>query len=116
VAASTTALLILLANRLILPGTDTLVSPRPAAMWAIQGHSLSAGDVVVYSLPRAYGYGLNYYFNATLTEWTPENTSAKILFVGRDALNSPQLESLRGKAEFPATGDGKIFLVLLNSD
>jgi hypothetical protein len=39
VAASTTALLVLLANRLILPGTDTLVSPRPAAMWAIQTHS-----------------------------------------------------------------------------
>ncbi len=116
VAASTTALLVLLANRLILPGVDTLVSPRPAAMWAIQTHSLSANDAAVYGLPRAYGYGLNYYFNATLPEWRPENTNAKILFCGKEALNSPQLESLRGKAKFPATGDEKVFIVLLNSD
>ena len=116
VAAFTAALLILLANRLALPGTDTVVSPRPAAMWAIQTYSLSAADVAVYALPRAYGYGLNYYFNATLPEWTPENTNAKILFCGQGALDSPQLESLRGKAKFPATGDGKVFLVLLNSD
>ncbi|HEX3377894.1 MAG TPA: glycosyltransferase family 39 protein, partial [Candidatus Acidoferrales bacterium] len=116
VAASTTALLVLLANRLILPGVDTLVTPRAAAMWAIQTHSLTAEDAAVYGLPRAYGYGLNYYFNATLPDWMPENTDAKILFCGREALNSPQLESLRGKAKFPATGDGKVFLVLLGSD
>lgn len=116
VAASTIALLILLANRLVLPGTDTLVSPRPAAMWAIQGHALSADDVAVYSVPRAYGYGLDYYFDATLPEWTPENTNAKILFCGKDAVDSPQLENLRGKAKFPASGDGKVFIVLLNSD
>jgi 4-amino-4-deoxy-L-arabinose transferase-like glycosyltransferase len=116
VAASTTALLILLANRLILPGADTLVSPRPAAIHAIQGQPIRADEVAIYGLPRAYGYGLNYYFNSTLPEWTPENTNAKFLFCGRDALYSPQLESLRGKARFPATGDGKIFLVLLNSD
>jgi 4-amino-4-deoxy-L-arabinose transferase-like glycosyltransferase len=115
VAASTTALLVLLANRLILPGADTLVSPRPAAMWAL-GHSVGADDVVVYSLPRAYGYGLNYYFDAALPEWTPENTNAKILFCGKEALDTPQLESLRGKAKFPATGDEKVFLVLLSSD
>jgi hypothetical protein len=79
-------------------------------------HSLNADDVAVYALPRAYGYGLNYYFNATLPEWTPENTNAKILFCGEEALNSPQLESLRGKAKFPATGDDKVFIVLLNSN
>jgi len=117
VAASTTALLILIANRLILPGTDTLVSPRPAAMWAIQGHSLSADDIAVYALPRAYGYGLDYYFNATLPEWTPKNTNSKILFCGRAALDSPEMERLlSGKSEFPATGDGKVFVVILNSD
>lgn len=116
VAASTIALLVLLANRLILPGTDTLVSPRPAAMWAIQGHSVRADEVAVYGLPRAYGYGLDYYFNATLPDWTPENTNAKILFCGREALKSPQLESLRGNAKFPASGDEKVFIVLLKSD
>jgi 4-amino-4-deoxy-L-arabinose transferase-like glycosyltransferase len=115
VTASTTSLLVLLANRLILPGVDTLVSPRPAAMWAM-GHSVRADEVAVYGLPRAYGYGLNYYFNATLPEWTPENTHAKILFCGKEALNSPQLESLHGEAKFPATDDEKVFIVLLNSD
>ena len=116
VAASTTALLILFANRFVLPAADTLVSARPAAMWLIQGHSLSADEVAVYHLPRAYGYGLDYYFNATLAEWTPENRSAQIVFCGGEALNSPQLKGLRDQPPFPVTGDGKVFLVILNSE
>jgi hypothetical protein len=114
IAASTAALLIVFANRLILPVADTIVSSRPAALWMLRGHTIHASDVAVYHLPRAYGYGLDYYFNTTLPDWTPENTSARIVFCGAAALNSPELQSPRMQAKFPATGDGKVFFVIVN--
>jgi 4-amino-4-deoxy-L-arabinose transferase-like glycosyltransferase len=114
ISAFTTALLILISNRLILPGTDAIVSARSAAVWAIHLHSLGPDEVVVYDLPRAYGYGLNYYFQKTLSEWTPENATAKVLFCSRGALNSSLLSGLPGRDEIPATGDGKVFFVILH--
>ncbi|HET6143198.1 MAG TPA: glycosyltransferase family 39 protein [Candidatus Acidoferrales bacterium] len=114
IAAGTIALLILFANRLILPIADTIISSRPAALWMIQGHSVRAEDVAVYHVPRAYGYGLDYYFNTTVPNWTPENSSAKIVFCGGAELNSPELQSPRMQAKFPATGDAKVFFVIVN--
>jgi hypothetical protein len=114
IAAGTVALLILFANRLILPIADTVISARPAAVWMMHGHSIRADDVAVYHLPRAYGYGLDYYFNTTLPDWTPENSSAKIVFCGGAELNSPELQSPRMQAKFPATGDAKVFFVIVN--
>jgi 4-amino-4-deoxy-L-arabinose transferase-like glycosyltransferase len=114
IAASTIALLILFANRLILPIADTFISSRPAALWMMQGHSVRAEDVAVYHLPRAYGYGLDYYFNLTLPEWTPENSAAKIVFCGGAELNAPELQGPSMQAKFPATGDGKVFFVIVN--
>jgi 4-amino-4-deoxy-L-arabinose transferase-like glycosyltransferase len=112
--ASTVAILIFLANRFILPVIDTIASARPAAIWTIQVHSLSTDEVVVYGLPRAYQYGLNYYFNAPLSEWTPENKKARVLFASRDALDSLPPRSLPGRDQAPATEDGKVFFVILN--
>ncbi len=115
VAAFATAFLLLLSNRLILPGTDTIASTRPAAIWAIQGHSIRADELAVYRLPRAYEYGLDYYFGETLREWTPENSSARFLFCSREALNSVGRTDILEGDETPATGDGKIFFVKLNA-
>jgi hypothetical protein len=115
IGACTVAILIYIANRLILPGIDTIITARPASIWAIQGHSMSPDDVVVYRLPRAYQYGLNYYFNASLSEWTPGDRRAKFLFSSRESLDSPPLSALRGAGQSPATGDGKIFFVILHS-
>jgi 4-amino-4-deoxy-L-arabinose transferase-like glycosyltransferase len=114
IAAGAIALLILFANRLILPIADTIISSRPAVFWMLQVHSVRAEDVAVYHLPRAYGYGLDYYFNMPLPDWTPENSSAKIVFCGATDLNSPELQSPRMQAKFPATGDGKVFFVIVN--
>jgi 4-amino-4-deoxy-L-arabinose transferase-like glycosyltransferase len=115
IAAGTVALLILFANRLILPIADTVISARPAAVWMMHGHSIRADDVAVYHLPRAYGYGLDYYFNTTLPDWTPENTSARIVFCGGAEFDALELQSPRMQAKFPATGDGKVFFVIVNS-
>jgi 4-amino-4-deoxy-L-arabinose transferase-like glycosyltransferase len=112
-AALTVAILIFLANRLILPVIDTIASARPAADWTIRLHSLTTEDVVVYRLPRAYQFGLNYYFDAPLSEWTPENTRAKVLFASRDALDSLPLRRLPGTDLAPGTSDGKVFFAIL---
>jgi 4-amino-4-deoxy-L-arabinose transferase-like glycosyltransferase len=114
VSAFAMAVLILLANRFILPGTDTIVSSRPAAVWTIQIHSMSPDEVAVYRLPRAYEYGLNYYFGSALSEWTPQDVKAKVLFCSREALDSPKLSGISGQYEVPASGDGKIFFVILH--
>jgi 4-amino-4-deoxy-L-arabinose transferase-like glycosyltransferase len=109
----TVAILILLANRLILPIIDTFASARPAANWSIRQHSSTADDVAVYRLPRAYEYGLNYYFNAPLSEWTAENKKAKVLFTSRDALDSPLLRTVPAVDKSPATMDGIVFSAIL---
>ncbi len=115
IVACTVAILILFANRLILPDLDKIITARPAALRAIQGHSLSPDEVVVSGLPRAYLYSLNYYFDASLSEWTPGDKKAKVLFSSRESLDSPPLISLPGEDRSPATGDGQIFFVILHA-
>jgi 4-amino-4-deoxy-L-arabinose transferase-like glycosyltransferase len=114
--ACTIAILLLVANRLVMPGVDTFISARPAAMGLIQLHKAKPDEVAVYHLPRAYEYGLNYYFGTELPEWTPQNTKAKYLFLSRDSrppLNqSLQFLNLHAGAFFPATSDGKIQVLL----
>jgi 4-amino-4-deoxy-L-arabinose transferase-like glycosyltransferase len=54
----------------ILPQTDRLFSPRELAQFIISKDS-AASDVAEYKLPRTWKYGLNYYFQRELREWTP---------------------------------------------
>jgi 4-amino-4-deoxy-L-arabinose transferase-like glycosyltransferase len=112
VAAFATGVLILLANRFILPGTDRIVSARPAGTYV--SHKLPPDEVAVYQLPRGYEYGLNYYFNAALSEWTPANLTAKVIFCGREAIESSPLGGVPAGDKGPATEDGKIFFVILH--
>jgi 4-amino-4-deoxy-L-arabinose transferase-like glycosyltransferase len=112
--ACTAGILILLANRLILPEFDTVITARPAAVSAIRGYGIRPDEAFVYRIPRAYEYGLDYYFNADLSEWTAESTNARILFATRESLDSPPLNGLPGKSEIPATADGKIIVVFLD--
>jgi 4-amino-4-deoxy-L-arabinose transferase-like glycosyltransferase len=114
VAAFATAVLILLANRLILPGTDTIVSTRPAGTYI--SHKLPLDEVTIYQLPRAYEYGFNYYFNAALPEWTPDDTKAKLVLCGREALESARFDGVPAEEKGPLTGDGKIFYVILRPE
>jgi 4-amino-4-deoxy-L-arabinose transferase-like glycosyltransferase len=105
------AALVALANQMILPRLDA-TTVRPAAEWTIGMHSLRPQDVAVLGLPRSYQYGLNYYFNSTLSEWTPENEHAKVVFCGDEAATSTHFPN-RIDAPVPATPDGKVQLVLL---
>jgi 4-amino-4-deoxy-L-arabinose transferase-like glycosyltransferase len=113
VAALAMAILLLLANRLILPETDRIVSMRASGTNLRQ--KLIPEEIAVYKLPRAAGYGLNYYFNTTLAEWTPENTHAKFVICGREALGFMRLAQVPAGGEFPFSEDGKIWALILRS-
>ncbi len=63
-------ILVEIANIGILPQTDRLFSPRELAQFIISKDS-DASDVAEYKLPRTWKYGLNYYFQGELREWTP---------------------------------------------
>jgi 4-amino-4-deoxy-L-arabinose transferase-like glycosyltransferase len=134
-SACTIAILLLVANRAFLPAVDASISARPAASWAIASrllepknenvywlpatfsfplHSLGPDDVRVFRLPRAYLYGLNYYYNTNLSEWTPGDVKVGVLFCGKEAIDSPQLDNVSDVEKIPVTGDGKIFAVIFH--
>ena len=85
-------------------------------MFLIKVFKATPDEIAVYKLPRAYGYGLNYYFGTELPQWTPENTRANYLFLSEDSqppLNqSPKFIHPRAGSFAPATSDGKIYLLL----
>ena len=114
-AACTTVILILIANRMVMPALDGFISARSAATGLIKSFSAKPDDVAVFHLPRAYKYGLNYYFGTDLPEWTPKNTG-RYLFFSNNSLNElyrfPELFNARTSTFFPVTSDGKIYLRL----
>jgi hypothetical protein len=118
-AIATTAcvivLLLLIANLMLMKGLDRIISARPAAVGLITAFDATPEDVAVYHLPRAYQYGLDYYFGKDLPEWTPENTRAIYIYFSKSSLAQmnqfPQSDG-RTSAFFPATTDGKIYLRL----
>jgi hypothetical protein len=112
-AACTAVVLLLIANYTVIKGLDTFISSRSAATSIIQLYKAKPEDIAVYHLPRAYEYGLNYYFGTALPEWTPENTRAIYLFASRDSF--AELDQFHqfdggGGSLIPATSDGKIYL------
>ncbi len=113
--ATAVVILLLIANRMLMPGLDRIISARPAAIGLITAFNAMPGDIAVYHLPRAYQYGLDYYFERDLPEWTPENTRSNYIFFSKGSLSQlnqfPQLDG-RASVFFPATTDGKIYLRL----
>jgi 4-amino-4-deoxy-L-arabinose transferase-like glycosyltransferase len=113
VAACATVILILTTNRMFMPVLDSIVSARPAASSVIRSYAPKPDRVSVFHVPRAYWYGLNYYFQADLAEWAPGGRGPSFLFTSREDL--PQvthlLRSKNGRAAtpIPATEDGKIY-------
>jgi hypothetical protein len=121
-AIATTAfaivIVLLIANRMILPELDAFISARPAAARLMHLYEAKPDEVAIYHLPRAYEYGLDYYFGRDLPQWTPETSRALFLFY--DARSRAELErfpefagKLAGTVTFvPATPDGKIYVRL----
>jgi len=86
VLACTIAALLLFANFLVLPSMDEIISPRAMAQRLLAGSAANQDNVAVFQVPRAYEYGLDYYFQKTLPEWTPAEKGVRFIFSGRQGL------------------------------
>jgi 4-amino-4-deoxy-L-arabinose transferase-like glycosyltransferase len=117
VAATACAIgiLLLIANHMLMPGLDRIISARPAAIGLTTAFKATPDDVAVYHLPRAYEYGLDYYFGKILPDWTPQNPPPTYIFFSRSSLaEMNQVPQSDGETSvfFPATTDWKIYLRL----
>ena len=116
-AALVTAALLLLANHFLMPKVDELVSMRPVALGMERGYLTQPEKVAVFQLPRSAEYGLDYYFQKALPEWTPENAQAKLLFCSKQGLEQlsrfPQLDNV---PRTPVTPDERIYAVDLSGE
>jgi len=114
-AALLTAALLLLANHLLVPKLDELVSTRSVALGIGRAYLTQPEKVAVFKLPRSAEYGLDYYFQTALPEWTPENAQAKLLFCSKQGLEQlsrfPQLENV---PRARVTPDERIYTVDLS--
>jgi len=57
----------------VLPKLDSRISAQPIAQ-RLQAESPSSNRIYIYSLSRNWEYGLDFYFNRELPEWTPGTT------------------------------------------
>jgi len=71
-----TTSLVEIANFKILPRLDRQISSRSLASKLLNA-SASSGDVATYDIPRAWHYGLNFYLNRDLPEWTPGSSEPR---------------------------------------
>jgi hypothetical protein len=111
VVGCTVIFLLLVGNSRIIPLVDALISVKSIAANLAGIYKVRPDEIAVYHLPRAYEYGLNYYFGRELPEWTPENTNASILFFGVNSDIHRFLDIRRGGTfdSEPTTIDRKIW-------
>lgn len=69
-------------NSIMVPHLDPLLSPRTVARRVQQ--AASTEDLAVYRLHRAWNFGLDYYLNRDLPEWSPETFVSPALVVTND--------------------------------
>jgi len=114
--AGTTVILLLIATHVVLPYLDEFVSVRPIALGIIGSYSPKLDKIAVLHLPRDFEYGLDYYFQTALSEWTPEKKEVRLIFSGKQGLEQlallPQFEyTARNKMFMPLDPGGRVFLV-----
>ena len=114
--AFTTVILLLLTNYSLMPRLDELVSTRPMALGIKARYPTEPDNVAVFKLPRSYEYGLDYYFQRGLPEWTPDNGDTRLIFSSKQGLDQftrfPAFSNMTRNHLFrPLTPDGRIFLV-----
>jgi 4-amino-4-deoxy-L-arabinose transferase-like glycosyltransferase len=70
-AAISIAALVVVTEQRLLPSLDGQVSPRAAARTILNAEG-GPRPVAVYRISRAWQYGLNFYFDKEIPEWTPQ--------------------------------------------
>ena len=76
-------------NIRIMTRMDSQISSRALARELLQA-SPSGDDVGVYDIPREWHYGLNFYLNRDLPEWTPDSKDTK--WVAGSVATDPQFQ------------------------
>jgi 4-amino-4-deoxy-L-arabinose transferase-like glycosyltransferase len=117
----TTVILLLVATRLVLPALDEIISVRRNALGLISGYGTEPDKIAVFYLPRSYEYGLDYYFQTALPEWTPEKTEVRFIFSGTKGLEElaryPRFNNItQNKLYSPLNPDNRIFFVDLANE
>ncbi|MGA7854475.1 MAG: hypothetical protein WCA15_14205, partial [Candidatus Acidiferrales bacterium] len=69
------------ANIVILPALDPVVSARPYAQ--MLQHDLHPDRIFEFQVTRAWNYGLAFYFRRELPEWSAEDPNAALVLTNR---------------------------------
>jgi len=73
--------IVLVANWVVLPRLDSRISARPLAQ-RLKAAGASGNDIATYELARNWQYGMDFYFNRELPEWTPGAGEPKWILAG----------------------------------
>jgi hypothetical protein len=88
---------------------DSQISARPLARKILEANP-SGEDVATYDIPRAWHYGLNFYLNRDLPEWTTDSKASE--WVAGNIATDPQFQ-LRYDVQLDETARANRFQVCL---
>lgn len=117
----TAAILLIVATHFVLPPLDEIISVRRNALAFIDGHGAKPDQIAVFHLPRSYEFGLDYYFQTALPEWTADKMEVRFIFSGTKGLEElaryPRFDAItQNKLYIPLNPDNRIFLVDLANE
>jgi 4-amino-4-deoxy-L-arabinose transferase-like glycosyltransferase len=91
------------ANTAVLPALDTYISARPHA--AFFQNDLHPDRIFTYELRRAWSYGLAFYFQREIPEWSPQDPDAALVLTSREGFEKIQkVGRFQGTLEAPQQG------------
>ena len=91
VGAALVALGVVVASVAILPGMDDRYSARPYAQFL--RNDAHPNRIFIYKVPRAFDYGLAFYFNRQLPEWSPSDPDPALVMTTKQGLT--EISALR---------------------
>jgi len=100
---------IIVANFTVLPDLDSQISSRSLAKILAQ-KGISAENLSVHELPRAWKYGLDYYFNRDLPEWAPRTSEPRWILSWSGIDPESQRQYKLDDIEMPDTNTRTVFL------
>jgi 4-amino-4-deoxy-L-arabinose transferase-like glycosyltransferase len=98
-----------IANFKVLPDLDATISSRPLARELLKVNP-AGDDVGTYDIPRAWRYGLDFYLNRDLPEWTPASNSTN--WVAGNIAVEPEFEN-RYRVQLDEIAEANKFRVCL---
>jgi len=92
-----------IANTVLLPALDPYISARAHATFF--RNDLHPDRIFTYQLRRSWNYGLAFYFNREITEWSPQDPDAALVLTSREGFEKIQKAGrFQGTLEPPQQG------------